>query len=52
MMAEVFEEEYERLGDGYVDRLLDRPDFWAIAAFVGDARRRRNHRTHAAADQK
>lgn len=36
MMAEVFEEECERLGDAYLDRLLRREDFWVIAAFVGD----------------
>jgi len=35
MMAEVFEEECEHLSDGYIDRLLSRGDFWAIAAFVG-----------------
>ncbi|HYH81632.1 MAG TPA: GNAT family N-acetyltransferase [Longimicrobium sp.] len=36
LMAEVFEEEGEPLGDGYLDRLLSREDFWAIAAFRGD----------------
>jgi aminoglycoside 3-N-acetyltransferase I len=36
MMAEVFAEECEHLSDGYLDRLLARDDFWAIAAFVGD----------------
>lgn len=32
MMADVFEETREPLGDAYLDRLLGRPDFWAIAA--------------------
>lgn len=36
MMAEVFAEKCEHLSDGYLDRLLSRGDFWAIAAFVGD----------------
>lgn len=35
MMAETFEVEYAPLGDDYLDRLLSRPDFWAIAAFEG-----------------
>ncbi|APR78844.1 Hypothetical protein A7982_04191 [Minicystis rosea] len=35
-MAEVFAEDYEQLGDGYLDRLLSRQDFWAIAAFTDD----------------
>lgn len=35
-MAEVFEEDCETLGDAYVDRLLAREDFWAIAATAGD----------------
>jgi aminoglycoside 3-N-acetyltransferase I len=35
MMGEVFEEPCETLGDDYLDRLLGRADFWAIAAFVG-----------------
>lgn len=35
-MAEVFEEECEVLSDGYVDRLLAREEFWAIAAFDDD----------------
>ncbi|MCY1076362.1 GNAT family N-acetyltransferase [Archangium lansingense] len=34
VMAEVFEEDSEELSDGYIDRLLGREDFWAIAAFV------------------
>ena len=36
LMAEVFEERREDLSDSYVDRLLAREDFWAIAAFAGD----------------
>jgi aminoglycoside 3-N-acetyltransferase I len=35
-MAEVFEEECEPLGDGYLDRLLAREEFWALAAFDGE----------------
>ena len=35
MMAEVFEESHEDLGDDYVDGLLARADFWALAAFSG-----------------
>jgi aminoglycoside 3-N-acetyltransferase I len=35
-MAEVFEQRGEALSDAYLDRLLGRPDFWAIAAFDGD----------------
>jgi aminoglycoside 3-N-acetyltransferase I len=34
LMAEVFEEDSEELSDGYIDRLLGREDFWAIAAFA------------------
>ena len=34
LMAKVFDEGSEELSDGYVDRLLGREDFWAIAAFV------------------
>jgi aminoglycoside 3-N-acetyltransferase I len=34
LMAEVFEEKGQPLTDRYVDRLLQRSDFWAIAAFV------------------
>ena len=37
LMAEVFEEDSEELSDGYVDRLLGREDFWAIAAFADEA---------------
>lgn len=36
LMAEVFEEESEPLSDRYLDQLLSRRDFWAIAAFVDD----------------
>ena len=36
MMAAVFEEESAYLSDGYLDSLLSRDDFWAIAAFMGD----------------
>ena len=36
MMAEVFAEGCDHLSDDYLDRLLSREDFWAIAAFVGD----------------
>ncbi len=35
-MAEVFEAGCEELSDAYLDRLLNRADFWAIAAFVND----------------
>jgi aminoglycoside 3-N-acetyltransferase I len=35
-MADVFEEAAAPLGDAYLDRLLVRPDFWAVAALVGD----------------
>lgn len=34
MMSEVFETEVVALGDGYLHRLLSRPDFWAVAAFA------------------
>ena len=34
-MAEVFEEPHELLGDKYLDDLLAREDFWAIAAMSG-----------------
>lgn len=33
-MAEVFETESQALSDGYVARLLERSDFWALAASV------------------
>jgi aminoglycoside 3-N-acetyltransferase I len=36
LMSEVFEEGSGKLSDGYIDRLLGREDFWAIAAFVGN----------------
>lgn len=36
VMAEVFGEAHEPLSDSYLERLLSREDFWAIAAFVGD----------------
>lgn len=35
MMALVFEEDYEPLGDDYLNDLLGREGFWALAAFVG-----------------
>ncbi|MHA7281498.1 GNAT family N-acetyltransferase [Arthrobacter sp. TMS2-4] len=35
MMAHVFEEGYEPLGADYVDDLLGREGFWALAAFIG-----------------
>jgi aminoglycoside 3-N-acetyltransferase I len=35
MMAAVFGEVMAPLGDAYVERILARPDFWAIAAFDG-----------------
>ena len=35
-MVEVFEEPAAHLSDGYLGRLLEREDFWAIAAFVGN----------------
>lgn len=34
MMAEVFDEPRAQLGDGYLDALLHREDFWAIAAMA------------------
>ncbi len=36
LMAEVFGEAHQPLSDAYLDRLLAREDFWAIAAFVED----------------
>jgi aminoglycoside 3-N-acetyltransferase I len=36
LMAEVFDEPREALSDRYLDRLLAREDFWAVAAFDGD----------------
>jgi aminoglycoside 3-N-acetyltransferase I len=35
-MLEAFEEEPNVLSDGYVERLLSRPHFWAISASIGD----------------
>lgn len=35
-MAQVFEERCGRLSDSYLDRLLGREDFWAIAALAGE----------------
>ena len=35
-MADVFDTPAEPLSDAYIDKLLVRDDFWAIAAFVGD----------------
>jgi aminoglycoside 3-N-acetyltransferase I len=37
LMAQVFEEKGQPLTADYVDGLLQRPDFWAIAAFVEGA---------------
>lgn len=36
MMGEVFEEQHAPLGDAYVESLLAREDFWALAAYAGD----------------
>ena len=36
LMADVFGEDCEDLSDGYLDRLLGREDFWAMAAFADD----------------
>ncbi len=36
MMAQVFGEGGEPLSDSYLDRLLGRADFWALAALAGD----------------
>lgn len=36
LMGEVFEEESAPLSDGYLDRLLTREAFWALAAFDGE----------------
>src|SRR5260370_2464550 len=35
VMAEVFGEEHSALSDAYLEALLARPDFWAIAAIHG-----------------
>lgn len=36
LIATVFEETPAPLSDGYLDQLLHRDEFWAVAAFVGD----------------
>lgn len=36
LIAKVFEEEPAPLSDGYLEHLLQRDEFWAVAAFVGD----------------
>jgi aminoglycoside 3-N-acetyltransferase I len=36
MLAEAFDEKRDLLSDAYVDQLLCRRDFWALAAFSGD----------------
>ena len=36
LLANVFGEAHEPLGDAYLDRLLARPDLWVICAQVGD----------------
>lgn len=36
MMADVFDEPNEALGDAYLDALLRREDFWAVAALAAD----------------
>ena len=36
LMEEVFEEKATRLNDNYVDQLLRRDEFWALAAIVDD----------------
>jgi aminoglycoside 3-N-acetyltransferase I len=35
-LADVFAEEPRPLSDAYIDRLLERADFWAIAAIMGE----------------
>jgi aminoglycoside 3-N-acetyltransferase I len=35
-MAEIFEEDFNTPGDAYIDGLLAREGFWAIAAYVHD----------------
>ena len=37
LMAEVFSEDGQPLSDSYLDRLLRREDFWALAAFDDEA---------------
>src|SRR4051812_8668432 len=36
-MAEVFEEDHTRLSDDYLTRLLERPEFWALAVLVDES---------------
>jgi aminoglycoside 3-N-acetyltransferase I len=36
MLAEVFEQEHAPLSEGYLDRVLSRPDFWAVVAVIDD----------------
>jgi aminoglycoside 3-N-acetyltransferase I len=36
LMAQVFSEDCHLLSDGYLDQLLSRREFWAIAAFSGE----------------
>jgi aminoglycoside 3-N-acetyltransferase I len=36
-MAEAFEEDYAPLSDRYLDQLMCRREFWALAAFIEDA---------------
>jgi aminoglycoside 3-N-acetyltransferase I len=36
MMAAVFDEDHQALSDRYVDQLLAREEFWAIAALSGE----------------
>jgi aminoglycoside 3-N-acetyltransferase I len=36
LIAEVFEENCDTLNDPYLDQLLCRKDFWALAVFAGD----------------
>jgi aminoglycoside 3-N-acetyltransferase I len=35
-MAQVFSEDCNPLSDGYLDQLLRRREFWAIAAYSGE----------------
>lgn len=35
LMADVFEEDHSQLSDDYLDELLEKSSFWAIAAFAG-----------------
>lgn len=36
VMSEVFENEYEELSEDYINFLLNRKDFWSIAAFLDE----------------